>query len=117
MPSAFGRIINGTRYGVGSRDPLTGVWAPGGSVPIAFKASVQPLNGNEMASLPEGRRNIEAYKVYSEDFEIRTVDEAGQQNPDKLELFDDGRLYEVFNVEVWQNDVINHYKATCGLIG
>lgn len=117
MSSSFGRTINGLRYGVGTRDPLTGVWSEGASVPISFKASVQPLAGDDMASLPEGRREVEAYKIYSKDFEIKTVDENGQKNPDRLELFDDGRFYEVFNVEVWQNNVISHYKATCGLIG
>jgi hypothetical protein len=70
-----------------------------------IRASVQPLKPKEMETLPEGRRNSQAYRIYT-DIELHTT---RHQNPDRVELF--GEEFEILSVAVWQNGIISHYKA------
>lgn len=116
MASSFGNTISGVRHsGAGAYDAL-GKWSEGGTDPISFKGSIQPPLGDDMASLPEGRREVEAYRIYSE-FELKTVDENGKINPDKLTLFGKTNAFEVVRVEAWQNGVRSHYESLVALIG
>jgi len=67
-----------------------------------------------MQLLPEGRRESEAYRLYT-DFELKTVrKESGDKlNADTVTI--DGKKFEVLSVAKWRNDVINHYKAVVSL--
>lgn len=71
----------------------------------AFKGTFQPLRGEEMQSLPEGRRAGANFKVYS-DLDFDTV--TSNENPDQIVL--NGSVYEIIRREPWQNTLINHYK-------
>lgn len=75
---------------------------------IPTTASIQPLTGEDLQELPEGRQSLNGYKLYTS-FRIRTVTDV---NPDQVEIF--GQRYEVVQVFPWQNNVnfsiVNHYK-------
>ena len=91
---------------------VNGRWVEGSYTNSTITASIQPLNGKEMQSLPEARRLSESFKMYTET-QIRTVEEAGSdQNADRV-IFD-GNEYEVHQVKPWQNNsnffIVNHYK-------
>lgn len=81
--------------------------------PIAFRASIQPLSTNEVLSLPEGKREREAYRLYT-DFQLRAADEANGTAPDHVTI--DGKLFEVIAVHRWQNNLINHWKCIVSYI-
>lgn len=91
---------------------VNGIWVPGSTTDSTITASIQPLKGEEMESLPEGRRDSEAYKMYTSTL-IKTVQEAGSdQNADRVVFF--GKEFEVHQVNEWQNNsnfaIVNHYK-------
>lgn len=69
-------------------------------------ASLQPDDGKEMQSLPEGRRFSEFYNMFTSS-NVETVT-AGGANPDIVLV--DGEEFEVVKVAPWKNNVINHYK-------
>lgn len=92
---------------------VDGRFTPGSQTDISFKASIQPLNGKELESLPEGRREKDTYNIYT-DFQLRTVDEEGNTNPDQVDIF--GQSFEIIKVDTWKNNVIPHYKAIASLI-
>jgi len=75
---------------------------------IPTTASIQPVTGEDMDELPEGRQLLSGYKLYTS-FRIRTVTDV---NPDQVEIF--GKRYEVVQVFPWQNNInfgiVNHYK-------
>jgi hypothetical protein len=79
---------------------------------IPATASVQPL-GKDVALVPEGRRDKAEFKFYSstEIYGVTT------QNPDQVTVLKapfTGIVYEVININDWQNNatfnIINHYK-------
>jgi hypothetical protein len=86
-------------------------WVDGLSVdsaedtPFSINCSVQPLTPKEMEMLPEGRRNEEVFRLYT-DTELHTVED---KNPDKIDVL--GDTYEVLSVARWRNSIIPHYKA------
>ena len=89
---------------------INGVWQDAGETPLGITASVQPTSGEEMLSLPEGRRNKKVYSLFTST-PINLI-YAGT-NPDQIEIF--GERFEIFQVEIWQNNppvfgIINHYK-------
>jgi hypothetical protein len=85
---------------------VDGTWTTEAEIaPFDIIASVQPLTPKEMKTLPEGRRNSQAYRIYT-DIELHTT---RHQNPDRVQLF--GEEFEILSVEVWQNQIISHYKA------
>lgn len=63
-------------------------------------ASIQPVTGEELLSLPEARREKEVYKMYTST-PIQTV---GTANPDQVSFF--GKVFEVYEVKPWQNNSI-----------
>lgn len=101
--SQFRRPFIVTRKEPGSF--VDGDWVEGDYIAFIIQASVQPLKGEEMQMLPEGRRNSQAVYIYTKT-KLNTVDEA---NPDLLQAF--GSDFEIYSVEPWQSNVINHYKC------
>jgi len=75
---------------------------------ISSTASIQPITGNEMGTIPEGRDVLAKYKLFTSTL-IRTVSD---KNPDQVEIF--GERFEVVQVMPWQNNsnfaLVNHYK-------
>jgi len=89
---------------------VNGVWVQVGETAIPITASIQPTTGEEMLSLPEGRRNRKTYSLYSST-KINLISTG--TNPDQITIF--GERYEVVRVEPWQNradifGIINHFK-------
>jgi hypothetical protein len=80
---------------------------------INATASMQPLKGNEVELVPEGRRDRETYNMYSSTqvFDLTT------QNPDQVTVLKGpftGFIFEVLDVMEWQNNanfnIVNHYE-------
>jgi hypothetical protein len=90
---------------------VNGYWQEGAGELFQIKASVQPMRGTEMEMLPEGRRQSQAVKLYT-NTQLQTVDDS---NPDTLQAF--GSSYEVLSVEPWQSNVLSHYKVTAVRVG
>jgi hypothetical protein len=109
--NSFGQTVTGTRYATNTMDK--GKVVPGTSSQISFRASVQPIPADEMKTLPEGLREKEAYRLYTET-ELFTVREAGKKNADRVSLF--GKTFQIISVANWRNGVISHYKAVASLI-
>ncbi len=103
--------IDAKRFAASSN--VKGRWTDGTETPFTFAASVQPLKGNELLTLPEGQREKESYKLYTST-QLFTANESEKKKPDKIQLFD--KTFEVIIVEPWQNSVIPHYKAIVSLI-
>ena len=104
----FRKSINLYRKVAGSY--VNGLWVEGSETLILITASVQPTNGEEMLSIPEGRRNRKSYALFTET-EIDVIHLGA--NPDQVEI--DSERYEVVKVDVWQNNppvfgIVNHYK-------
>lgn len=89
---------------------VDGIWVEGTETMIPITCSVQPTTGEEMLSIPEGRRNRKIYSLFTSTHINLIV--AGK-NPDQIEIF--GERYEIFRVEPWQNNppvfgIVNHFK-------
>ena len=65
-----------------------------------LRGSVQPAKGDDLKLLPEGRREEATVSVYTRD-DIR--------NGDLLTIR--GDVYEVLNVQVWDNNILPHRQA------
>lgn len=92
---------------------VNGQWIEGGETVIPITASVQPTTGEEMLSIPEGRRNRKAYALFTST-KIEVIHGLNNStNPDQIEIF--GERFEVVRVEPWQNNppvfgIVNHFK-------
>lgn len=88
---------------------VKGSYVPSGSVAtnMSILASVQPLNGEELKTLPEGRRLSDSVKVYT-DAELIVLDETTNTEPDRMTWR--GHIYECVSMFAHQMGVINHYK-------
>ena len=97
------------RFAAGDYSATTGDWVEGAEdTSENIEASVQPLRGKEMELLPEGRRESQAYKLYT-GTQLFTVKTSPTNNPDQIQI--DSNWFEVLIVEPWQNTIINHYKV------
>lgn len=84
---------------------VDGIYIDGVSTVSTIQASVQPAGDNDIKTLPEGRRERKAYRLYT-DSSLISLQES--QNPDRVTLY--GEDYEVITKDPWQNNVIPHYK-------
>ena len=75
---------------------------------VSITASVQPLKPNEMELLPEGRRESEAFRLYTST-KLFPAEDSTKKNADIVSI--DGKNFEVLSCATWQNNVIPHYKA------
>lgn len=85
---------------------VNGVFVNGATTEISIQASIQPVTGEDMKTLPEGRRLSDYVKVYTDTL-IQNV--ADGQQPDRI-LWR-GHEYEALSMDVRQMAVINHYKV------
>lgn len=103
--NVFRKPLTVKRPGEGTR--VNGRWVDGVPTILTIKASVQPATTEDMQSLPESRRTLGAYKVYS-DTKFQSLQE-NTNNPDVVVI--DGGDYEVAEVKPWQNGILPHYVA------
>lgn len=99
------------RRGAGSRDS-DGRGVPGALTTSTIQASVQPLDGDDAATLPEGERASRWRKLYTETA-LRAVDQYGAAMADRVVI--DGATFEVRTVARWRA-VILHYRAFCARV-
>lgn len=112
MGSSFrSYTLDGKRFGPDTNNK--GRMVPGTETPFIFTASVQPLRGHELETLPENQRDRESYRLYT-DFQLQTVDTTNKLRPDRIQLFN--KTFEVIRIDIWQNNVIPHYKAIMSVV-
>jgi len=90
-------LVTVKRYGPGTY--VDGSYVKGSLTTWSQLGSVQPVTGEELQSLPEGRRERVELKIYTER-ELRSEDL----------VVVDGQQYQVWRDEQ-QRSVIPHYKA------
>ena len=86
---------------------VEGLWVPDDYTTLVILASVQPLTPHEMMMLPEGRRESQAFRLFTSTRLLPA--EEGKQNADRV-IFEDEE-YEVISCATWQNRIIPHYSA------
>jgi len=86
---------------------VSGEWVDGTVSEITIHASVQPMNANDLQSLPENRRAEGGFKLFSDE-RFQTVSE-GERNPDIVEI--EGEDYEIASCDPWKNGLIEHHKS------
>lgn len=86
----------------------------GASSTTPIRASVQPITGKELETLPEGERSKEWFKVYTKD-DVRTgTQHVGTVGRRADHLVFDGAEHEVRKVQPWRSrSPIPHTKALC----
>ncbi len=90
---------------------LSGVVVPGDSESFTIVASVQPLTGRELKSLPEGMRTEEMRALWTPT-ELRT--QGTDNDPDKVTI--GSETWEVVRVEPWP-ELGDYYKVTLAKSG
>ena len=96
------------RYAVGSRGD-DGRWTPGATTDTTIQASVQPLTERQLASLPEGERQTDQRRVYTETALIVGRQGAETQG-DRLSWDSGASWYEVRQADTWYA-VLPHTEA------
>ncbi len=101
-----------TLYRKNTGSYVNGQWIEGTETAIPITASVQPLTGEDVLLLPEGRRNSKSYALFTST-PIKTLNTNNTKNTDQIQIF--GERFEIIKVEIWQNNpsvfaVTNHYK-------
>ncbi len=99
-----------TIYRQGITTYVNGIPQTPSETAIAITASVQPTTGEEMLSIPEGRRNRKSYALFTST-KVEVIHTGA--NPDQIVIY--GERYEIIRVEIWQNNPpvfgnVNHYK-------
>ena len=87
---------------------VKGVFVEGTESTFFIQGTWQPLTGEELNTLPEGRRGNGGYALFTET-ELQNRQDG--ISPDIVEV--NGRDFEVINVELWQNSIIPHYRVIC----
>jgi len=104
--SLFAYPQTGERETAGGRDSK-GRWQDGTIDPLEFAGTIQPLTGKEIESLPVGRVDEGAVKVYSKTALIVSK-EGGTSKGDIV--FYNGIKWEVVYELPYQNKLIQHFK-------
>uniref|UniRef100_A0A6M3M0V9 Head-tail joining protein n=1 Tax=viral metagenome TaxID=1070528 RepID=A0A6M3M0V9_9ZZZZ len=94
------------RYGIGSRG-TDGRFTRGAATVSTIQATVQPMNGKELSTLPEGDRTRRGIKLYTTT-QLLTADQDAKRLSDRI-------IYQTETFEVRHVDqqprVIPHYRA------
>lgn len=108
MASGFTKALTVLRYNGKPELCVDGTYILPKATEITISASVQPLKANEVNILPDGMRTSRAVKVYS-GIELLV---ANQQQGTLADRFVwRGMTFEVVASNMYQCDVINHYRA------
>ena len=80
---------------------------------LTATASVQPIKGEEVMLVPEGRRDRETYTMFTSTQILGVT----TQNPDQVTVLKGpytGIVFECIEIQPWQNNInfalVNHYK-------
>ena len=99
------RSLTRRTFASGSR--VDGRWVEGTASTSTFTGSLQPLNGDELQTLPEGERQRKSRKVYT-----TTALYAGGVSAERRadQVVDGSDTWDVRSVSEW-DAVLGHYKA------
>jgi len=87
---------------------VKGVYQPVTPTTFTIKASVQPMSGDEVLTLPEGDREKELQTVYTDTL-LRTIDQDTKTEADRVVW--NGSDYEVIKVRPYQMGALDHYEC------
>ena len=87
---------------------VNGVYVEGAETTITIQASVQPVSGQDLVAIPEGRRASDMVKVYTSEDLFGQGDAGTGQSPDRLVYR--GKEYEIYTKEPNQMGVVSHFK-------
>ncbi len=87
---------------------VNGVFVEGSESTVSIMASVQPMSGEDIVAVPEGRRASDMVKLYTDSDLFSQGDAGSGQSPDRLVWL--GKDYEIHSKDVRQMNVINHYR-------
>lgn len=83
---------------------VDGVWVQTFGTPYNVRCSVQPMSPAALLALPEGRRELRSYTIFTS----KKLNDVNDQNPTRVTI--ESEDYEVFSCNGWQNQIINHYE-------
>jgi hypothetical protein len=104
----FEQAIMGRRPAPGIYDDNGNFLMKGEATPFSFTGSVQPLDPQEMITVPEGRDFSEARKIYTT-YKLQVADRATGVNADTV-ILPEGE-FEVRSVAPYQGRILAHYKV------
>ena len=84
---------------------VDGIWVPGAETEFTARYSVQPTSPDDMAMLPEGRRDRQAFTLFGSTALRKATDEG---NADRVLIY--GEWYEVNAHQPWRNGLIPHER-------
>lgn len=90
-----------------SRSTTTGETIVGVAASTTVEASVQQLNGDDRAVLPEGLRKRDGWRLYTE-CEMRPADQHTGETGDRVVI--DDITYEVVNTKPYRQ-LLGHFKV------
>jgi len=93
---------------------VNGLYVEGTQTSVTVMASVQPTTGEDMITLPQGRRMSDYVKIYT-GTNLQVLGEGVGLQPDVLTWR--GHQYECISVDVRQMSIIPHYKYIFSRIG
>jgi len=98
------------RFSTGGYNENTGRWEEDSSPEeFTIKASLQPMTGEDLEALPEGKRAEAGYWIFTST-KLKTVQTDGSdQNPDIVVIFEEE--FEAVTLKRWRNNIINHYQV------
>lgn len=99
------RSLTRRTFAAGSR--TAGRWVEGTATTTTIQGSLQPLNGDELQSLPEGERQRKSRKVYTTTALYAGSVDAGRRAD---QVVDGSDTWDVRSVSAWYA-VLGHYKA------
>ena len=103
------QTVTVTRYAAGSYNSER-EYVEGSTSTFEINATIQPLRGEELQSLPEGERTSEQYWVFTYT-ELSTADETDLSQGDVIEY--NSKDFDVVQVETWvgPTSATTHFKA------
>lgn len=100
------RALVRRRFAAGSL--VAGRYTPGASTDDAFTGSLQPLRGTDREVLPEGTRQTDSRKIYTDPDTLRTADQHSGLPADHVIV--DGVAFVVVHVDS-PHPIIPHQRA------
>lgn len=106
LTSPTGYVVTRTQRGTTFR----GRTSLGAQSTLTINASVQPIKGNDLKLLPEGRRSEESRVVYT-DTQLLI---GGYEQPTEADVVTiDGEDWEAHHVEVWRDALSGNVGYRC----
>lgn len=91
---------------------IKGKWVEGEKTETAFKGTFQPAKGQDLETLPQGKRNSEVYVCYAPiELEFTCYDSEKNLEGDLIQWED--KLFEIITCGKWNNSLIVHWKLVC----